>query len=224
MPRDHCVPCSVEEARATARLRQPHAPFSGGDNNTFYPLDPSAKRRLFKAGDVGVRGGMSRPNGGNFANSLATGFPAAKRGERARRSTSTTPTVATSWRTRAQMDANTRLEQAKAAVLTARMGRLTMQVPAVRRHGPQGAKALRDAMRLHGRRSRTSTASFYVRKTAGCAADAAAASPAPSVLNAAVEQQESGQSRSPCLRLRARPMQTMPGTLRDPGWRSPRAE
>ena len=41
----------------------------GGESNSAYPLDADAKRRIFKQGLLQFAAAMSRPNGGNFANS-----------------------------------------------------------------------------------------------------------------------------------------------------------
>ena len=120
----------------------------GGDNSSAYPLDDSAKRRLFKQGLLEFAANVARPNGGNLMASITSGLLAAKRGgqEGAAQYANDAYRGDIMARTRAQMDANTRLEQAKAAVLgpDGQLDEAKFRQYAV--IDPQGAKALRDAI------------------------------------------------------------------------------
>ena len=212
----------------------------GGDNPTSYPLDPSAKRRLFKQGLLEFAAAMSKPNGGNFANSLATGLLSAKQAgqQGADQYVNDAYRGDIMQRTRDEMAAKTRLEQAKASVVGPDGQIDETRFRQYATLDPTGAKALRDALQpqvkrdFHAFDTGNGTVPIFT-DDAGNMYDvngqkvdfggqpqaAPAQSMPPSVLHAAVEQQESGGNPfavSPAGAMG--PMQTMPMTLRDPGY------
>jgi hypothetical protein len=217
------------------------------DPSSPYQVGDDDKRKLFKQGLLQFAAAVSRPNGGNLANSIASGLLAARGGleDGAQQHINDAYRADVMNRTRADMAANT-AKQTAYSHLWGDDNQLSPQGEAeVRKADPMGYLSIYDKLHPQETAWQPKEVTFngnagtvlWNAKTgemktldgqpfnAGGAQVAAApqatpqAAPGGSALDAAVQQVESGGNPfavSPKGALG--PMQTMPGTLTDPGF------